>query len=484
MARQEEDKAMEGLLRRSLARDAAAQPCPDADIFAAYVERSLPADETARYELHFSQCARCREQIAAMVRLGEAEAAEKSGAESREARRRMWALGWHWLAPAAVVLTFALVWFIRYRVQTRTAGHIWTDGLVAVNRPPANPSAPPPEPSVGPAPTHQAESTLSKSQAASPAHVGSGPAITDSTRGLRAKEEMPRKSESKQANGAGVERLNGNVAEANRQVAPTRVSGAAGNFKLIAPQPAPAGAPKVAAAAPELKNAAPMVSSTPPVRSNSAGAQVAEAPKSMNETVEVTSAAPIVTGAAGGAASGTAAGASGAQTQEMGGSQNANEISVMDAATSQQQLEKMQASNKKSAKKANAEVNSVMVTAQSVTVYPVIATPAPAIEWRIGADGFVERTQDGGATWQGALIEGGVQLEAGSAPTTKICWIVGGNGLIYVTKDSKKWKKITPPGAFDFVSVSATDASNATVTTADGLKYATTNGGKKWRLVQ
>jgi len=200
--------------------------------------------------------------------------------------------------------------------------------------------------------------------------------------------------------------------------------------------------------------------------------------------VEVTSAAPIVSGAAGGAGSGAAAGTGGAKAQEIGGRQNANEITVMDAASSQKQMTKLQAYDKKSAKKANAAGNPAVTSAQSVTVYSVIPTPVPGIEWRIAAEGFVERTQDGGATWQGTLIEEGAQWKAGSAPTTKICWIVGNNGLIYVTKDSKTWKKISPPGAFDFVSVTATDASNVTVTAADGLKYATTNGGKKWRQVQ
>ncbi len=71
MAPHEEDKAMDGLLRRNLARDAdQALVCPEPEVLAAYFERSLDADETETYELHFSQCARCREQLAAMARAG------------------------------------------------------------------------------------------------------------------------------------------------------------------------------------------------------------------------------------------------------------------------------------------------------------------------------------------------------------------------------------------------------------------------------
>ena len=58
MAAREEDKAMAGLLRRSLAQDAGAGSdsgnCPEPEILAAYFDRALDAEETARDDLHFS----------------------------------------------------------------------------------------------------------------------------------------------------------------------------------------------------------------------------------------------------------------------------------------------------------------------------------------------------------------------------------------------------------------------------------------------
>ncbi len=69
MPSQDNENAMDGLLRRSLARDsAAAGDCPDAELLSAYFDQSLGADEAAHYELHFSTCPLCREQLAAMVR--------------------------------------------------------------------------------------------------------------------------------------------------------------------------------------------------------------------------------------------------------------------------------------------------------------------------------------------------------------------------------------------------------------------------------
>ncbi len=85
MALRDDDKVMAGLLRRTLASSpkSGAAPsagdtsgscgddCPPADLLAAYYEHLLDEDESARYELHFSQCALCREQLAAMARAEE-----------------------------------------------------------------------------------------------------------------------------------------------------------------------------------------------------------------------------------------------------------------------------------------------------------------------------------------------------------------------------------------------------------------------------
>jgi Photosynthesis system II assembly factor YCF48 len=112
----------------------------------------------------------------------------------------------------------------------------------------------------------------------------------------------------------------------------------------------------------------------------------------------------------------------------------------------------------------------------------VINTPNSAVKWRINSSGFVERTEDGGATWKGQEVDAGGPLLAGSAPDEKTCWVVGRQGLIFVTKDAENWKKIPPPAPADLISVSAKDASSATVVTADGRQFSTHDRGKKWKL--
>ena len=76
------------------------------------------------------------------------------------------------------------------------------------------------------------------------------------------------------------------------------------------------------------------------------------------------------------------------------------------------------------------------------------------------------------------------KLVAGSAPSVKVCWVVGNKGTIYRTTDGTIWRKIPAPAQADLTAVDAKDASSATVTLKDGKKFSTSNGGKTWRAVQ
>jgi len=113
----------------------------------------------------------------------------------------------------------------------------------------------------------------------------------------------------------------------------------------------------------------------------------------------------------------------------------------------------------------------------------IISTPNPKLLWRIAEGGFVERTQDGGVSWQAQLPVAGVQPTAGSALSETVCWLAGRDSMIALTTNAKDWKRISPPVRADFVAITALDVSTATVTTADGRKFTTSDGGIDWRLV-
>src|SRR5271168_5065682 len=122
------DKAIDGLLRRSLARTTPSQDCPAPDILAAYYDRALDSQETARYDLHFSTCAHCRAQLAAMVRAAEPEVAEKKSS------------GWSWLmhrwwfVPALATAALALV--VSVPLARKTYNPPVPAQQVAMNAPP------------------------------------------------------------------------------------------------------------------------------------------------------------------------------------------------------------------------------------------------------------------------------------------------------------------------------------------------------------
>jgi photosystem II stability/assembly factor-like uncharacterized protein len=61
-----------------------------------------------------------------------------------------------------------------------------------------------------------------------------------------------------------------------------------------------------------------------------------------------------------------------------------------------------------------------------------------------------------------------------------VCWLVGRSGAVLVTTDGTRFSRVSAPAPADFVSVSATDARNATVATADGRRFRTTDQGATW----
>jgi photosystem II stability/assembly factor-like uncharacterized protein len=144
------------------------------------------------------------------------------------------------------------------------------------------------------------------------------------------------------------------------------------------------------------------------------------------------------------------------------------------------------AKQKQAATSANADAN-VTVTSQVLEVTSattVIETPDASVQYRIPGAGFIERSSDGGATWQGQSVKSDAEILAGAAPSVNVCWLVGRGGVILMTTDGKRWKKVPSPAVADLVGVTAADAAFATVTAADGQRFSTENGGRTWQLMK
>ena len=110
----------------------------------------------------------------------------------------------------------------------------------------------------------------------------------------------------------------------------------------------------------------------------------------------------------------------------------------------------------------------------------VIVSSNPASRWRILQGGQVQRSADGGATWQTQTTGVSDTLSGGWSPSPSVCWLVGPRGIVLRTTDGRSWTRIPFPEAVPLASIRATDDQSATVTTVDGRRFVTEDGGRTW----
>ena len=123
------------------------------------------------------------------------------------------------------------------------------------------------------------------------------------------------------------------------------------------------------------------------------------------------------------------------------------------------------------------------------------ATPVPSRDgvarWRLAApgdlgarsgnDGTIERSDDGGGTWQQVSTGIRRRFTAGVAPSAAVCWLVGPGGTVALTTDARTWRQLAAPAPdADLASVEANDARTATVRDTQGRSFRTTDGGASW----
>ena len=423
MAPRDRDDAMTGLLRRSLSDGAAAQTeCLAPDILAAYFERSLDADETARCELHLSQCARCREQLVALVRADESGAA--AGNKLQAAKARFWLLDWRWLAPVAAALVIAAIWFARRPASTPTQ-----PALVAMNQ-------------ATKAPAQESGAPMN----APPAAVPPAKATPAARENLNVAREMTPPSLAKSVPNAG--NTDSSIALGGRSLESQDKVAQPANLQALK-------SAKSSGNAITSTNETVMVESAPATPAvSAASSQPAAAPAQQQANGRFQAGTGVGYGSGAGVAGGVISSAQQAKQAQapalMRGYSAAQRVTVKEETRAEQ----------------------------------LIRTPDPKIQWRIASGGFVERTEDGGATWQGQLPDASAHLVAGSAPGPKICWLVGDAGIILLTRDAATWEKIPPPANADLIGIIAQDSYSAIVTAADGRKFTTVDRGKTWTPVQ
>jgi hypothetical protein len=108
-----------------------------------------------------------------------------------------------------------------------------------------------------------------------------------------------------------------------------------------------------------------------------------------------------------------------------------------------------------------------------------IVSPDPMVRWRI-AGSIVQRSTNGGATWEPTSTGISTELMAGAAPSALVCWVVGRSGVVLVSADGRSWRRVAFPEMTDLSGVRARDARAASVSTADGRTFSTTDAGATW----
>jgi hypothetical protein len=440
--------------------------CPDAEVIAAYHEKSLQPDEIARWENHFATCTRCRkvlQVLAASVdapldekevaRLGQLVAAARSPLEATTQKAepaRPIRLNWRsrWLAPALGIAAVLAIWFVR-RPPWRTAEQNPAGNLIA--------QAPKSE-------LQPSEEAQTKQQSA---ELSGTPGKNSNTDMEAAKDRAARITQSRNSPADSLAKKNPDDGSVARKMAPSsnapennlrdekkeksefntyQSSGAVAGLSAPAPAARAAAAPPATAPPPAPQTQAKVQSTTeaPPITL---------APPSVSQSVQVTEAAPQV------------------QTTNSAPSGSLSESTVKDLPLNGRNYESL-------------------LKLDAAGEFPAqINSPSGKILWRAGKGGVIQRSTDAGRTWTSQASPLQEDWFAGAAVSDKICWIAGRSGAIARTTDGNHWKKIAPPptaadssGKFpDWISITASDAKNVTVTASDQRHFSTQNAGKSWK---
>jgi hypothetical protein len=444
------DDSLERLLRKAkpmLGGTATPEACLDAEMVAAWAAGGLSRDELERAQEHTAGCTRCQALVALVVRIDPATAVDEMPAP----RSRAW-IGWFVpLAAAAGLVLF---------LMTRPPGPLPAPAPSALPLAPAATSAgagqevavtPP-----APRPVTPAEAPLADTApAADPSTVGAvsprapagaAPAAADDARRRQGTTgQLADAAAAKPGAGATAEQSRNATFRAaeNRAMPMAQGQGQAGPVGgmtgsaaggIAAPPPPP---PAVAIAPP------PPAATPAPIPTMRESVTLATPPPAPPAPASPAQQAAFAGAGRGGRGGGRGGGGGGVA----GGAANA--AVAMDA------------------------VGSPRVV--------VVTSPNSSVRWR-ATGALVERSTDGGATWQFVARVVEADFRAASSPSPLVCWLVGREGKVVVFTEGRTARAVTFPEMIDLTMVRATDDQIATVTAAGGREYTTINGGLSWNV--
>jgi hypothetical protein len=400
------DKPIEKLIgdRLRALLKAGGADCPEAEMLAAFVERTLTRGERESLQLHLAGCARCQEQVAELVRLSEAEEPARVQVLAPVPARKIAWFRWALAAPALLALVVAGLW---YTGEFRPLLKQQEQPALKAPRAPATQPLP-----AGP-----------KDELARTA-----PAVRQKT----AKTEPAKKPKGEMVVREAPARAQLYTAEPAATVA----AEAGGGAKEAQPANAERGAIATPSARARLAAAAPAVTREDKAASSAYQDHVVsrlEAPAAAPPPAEREKAAERAAEAAG------AAPANEATTFHL-----VDRTPLAKKAVAGARPEGWRVGRQGLIQKAGANGTWVTQTSGVDTNLLDIAFPTPSVGWVVGESGTVLRTTDGGATWKRISIPTRADLVLVVASAELSAQVVTRDGRTLTTTDGGKSWNATP----------------------------------------
>jgi hypothetical protein len=132
-----------------------------------------------------------------------------------------------------------------------------------------------------------------------------------------------------------------------------------------------------------------------------------------------------------------------------------------------------------------------LVPGPEIEASRLLKAPSGPVLWRVGKGGTIERSGDLGMTWGIQESPSKEDWLGGAAASQTVCWLAGRHGAIALTRDGLHWESVPSPAQAaatngkmpDWTSITARDAQSATITASDGRRFSTSDGGKTWQAV-
>jgi Photosynthesis system II assembly factor YCF48 len=450
------DKAIEQLVTEKLRSGApkTATGCPDAEIIAAYFERTLTPKERASWEVHFDSCARCQARIAALVRMDQTDEASLTvpKAASKAPGRKIFGLRWAWAAPVLLAGVVAGLW---YTGEFGPLLHQTTETGARVSSPTTAPTKPP--------------ETFAAAQGNKPPAIPAQKQQAKAPPTPRASGELKTSPQLPGQRSSNAPPPEPQILAKNQMPEAVQKSNVRPDTEREAPTPS----------AMELK-ASPQAEAAqgaiaPPVER----ARLEAAPHSARENSGVDRSTAEGTPVANGLKlePGTESSAGEAGTSAAGQSRSATVLGGFAAKDDLVRAKTSSEAQGATSLLGGSGVHYAIVSAPSDKDLGKTSTPEL---WRVGPHGLIQKQNPDGL-WGTKTSGVSADLFDITFPRPQVGWAVGQDGVVLRSeRGGESWVRVSSPTREDLVRVTATSAESAQVTTRSGIVFSTTDGAMSW----